>query len=60
MRILMAVLLFIPKVAQAHPSLLPHDHDHWGALLPDIGMLVLSATVLFSAGLVACAKMRKD
>jgi uncharacterized membrane protein YkgB len=60
MRILLSFLLLLPAVAQAHPSLLPHDHAHGGAMLPDVGTLVVASILLFAAGLVAYAKVRKD
>jgi hypothetical protein len=60
MRALLMVLLLLPGLADAHPSLLPHDHAHGGAMLPDLGTLVVASIFLFAAGLVACAKVRKD
>ena len=61
MRILASIFFsFAPTLAGAHPSLLPHDHAHGGALLPDLGTLVVASILLFAAGLVVYVKVRKD
>ncbi len=57
---LLPVLLLLPTLAQAHPSLLPHDHAHGGAMLPEPGTLVVGSILLFAAGLVVYARVWKD
>jgi|tagenome__1003787_1003787.scaffolds.fasta_scaffold20588006_3 hypothetical protein len=53
-------LLGLATSAQAHPSLIPHEHPHATSMLPDVGMLVVASIVLFSGALLAYAKWRGE
>ena len=46
-------------VAQAHPSVVPHQHPHAASVLPD-AIALLMAALLVELGLVALRSLRKD
>jgi hypothetical protein len=51
-RSLIAILL-LPGAAQAHDSLMPHDHPHGPSLLPDATNLLVGGVVVLAVWLAS-------
>jgi hypothetical protein len=53
------VVFLNAAAAQAHPSVVPHQHPHAASVLPDMLALVLAA-LLVGLGFVALRRLKKD
>ncbi len=57
MKTLLAFLFSLAAAAaQAHPSLVPHQHPHGVSMLPDLGTFLVGGIFVLAAALVAYAK----
>lgn len=60
LRLIVPILIAVTAAADAHPSLVPHEHPHGVSILPDLGTIVVASIVLFSGALLAYAKWRGE
>ncbi len=56
--VMLYAVLALPTLADAHPSVVPHDHPHSVSVLPDLVALVLAA-LLVGFGILALRYLRK-
>ncbi|MET0279049.1 MAG: hypothetical protein ABW198_12035 [Pseudorhodoplanes sp.] len=55
---LVLVGVFVPELAAAHTSIMPHQHPHEVGMLPDLAAMLMAA-VAVSAGVIAIGLRKK-